>query len=321
MQVEYVQDTCNDLMVVNAARVSLAKHHVEFNEDLDPKLIRYLAKNNHFTPFTHSSLYFHISWTSVSDELHFLRNISTGGREFVSERGETRIRGSLYFWIHNAYWLPHNAKQYVLYRILTEYPYTAKAFNIVPESMSDNPFIFSYDAKELENSLLWKPLIVHTLRIKVPIFIARQIRTSHVGISYSDCESLYEEGEVFAYNEVSRRYVNTEPEFYLINNWRLREGNSIKQGSTGYADDTLQNTANCIQDTVHGVSLSEYDRLLKYKIAPEQARVILPQSMYTEFYMTATERRWKDFIALRTTEHVQEETREVAMLVADALPK
>ena len=148
-----------------------------------------------------------------------------------------------------------------------------------------------------------------TLRLKVPIFIARQIQRHRT----------------FSYNEISRRYVDTDPEFYWPDKWRKRADN-VKQGSsdeevvTGWwraADNSYP-----VQERVEehlAMTVELYEDMLKAGVAPELARMILPQNMYTEFYMTGNLRAWAHFLNLRLDAHAQKEVRDVAEQVRDTL--
>lgn len=138
-----------------------------------------------------------------------------------------------------------------------------------------------------------------TLRLKVPIFIARQIQRHRT----------------FSYNEISRRYVDNEPEFFWPDKWRKRAEN-IKQGSS---DEEVDFDAAGYAKSAALVALEVYDRLLEEGAAPEQARMILPQNMYTEFYMTGNLRSWSHFLSLRLDSHAQKEVRDVAKMVEDIL--
>lgn len=139
-----------------------------------------------------------------------------------------------------------------------------------------------------------------TCRLKVPIFIARQIQRHRT----------------FAYNEVSRRYVDNPPEFFWPDAWRARADN-VKQGS-GDAHPNTEQWAN--RTTGHLMSVVNlYDEMLADGVAPEHARMILPQNMYTEFYMTGNLRNWAHFLKLRTDGHAQLEVQQVAQKIADHL--
>ena len=169
-----------DLSVVNAARVSFAKESDELS-DKDEKLIKYLAKHNHWSPFGHASLQF---------------------------------------------------------------------------------------------------------RIKAPIFVARQLVKHQVGL---------------VWNEVSRRYVDYEPEFYIPDVWRKKPEGSIKQGSS---EETVEyDIAGTIEYTKQ-----TYKNLLREGIAPEMARMVLPQNMYTEWYWSGTLYAFARVCELRCKDDSQRET-------------
>ena len=173
----------SDLSVVNAARVSFAKESNEFS-DKDEKLIKYLAKHNHWSPFGHASLQF---------------------------------------------------------------------------------------------------------RIKAPIFVARQLVKHQVGL---------------VWNEVSRRYVDDEPEFFIPDQWRSRPENS-KQGSG--EEIIIYN----IESTMQFVKQT-YQNLLKANVAPEMARMVLPQNMYTEWYWSGTLMAFARVCNLRCKDDTQFETQHIA---------
>lgn len=138
-----------------------------------------------------------------------------------------------------------------------------------------------------------------TLRLKVPIFIARQIQRHRT----------------FSYNEISRRYVDTPPEFFWPDKWRKRADN-VKQGSS---DEEVEFDAAGYAKSAALVALEVYERLLEEGAAPEQARMILPQNMYTEFYMTGNLRNWAHFLKLRLDGHAQKEVQDVAQMVEEIL--
>lgn len=143
---------------------------------------------------------------------------------------------------------------------------------------------------------------VCTLRIVAPLFVLRQLGKHQVGFSWS---------------EVSRRYIDSDPEFYypLPDEWRDRSDN-IKQGSS---NDRLSNEdAVIVDEKVENVyrHMSEvYERLLNTGVCPEQARMILPQAMYTTTVTTGTLLGWHHLYKLRTEEHTQKETQEFAKAI------
>jgi len=186
MDVQLIDKMGNDLSVVNAARVSFAKMKKEF-DNRDEKLIKYLAKHNHWSPFGHASLQF---------------------------------------------------------------------------------------------------------KIKAPIFVARQLVKHQVGLTW---------------NEVSRRYVDDEPEFYLPFMWR-KKAEDKKQGSS---DEEIEYD---ITPTIKWCK-ETYNNMLKEDIAPEMARMILPQCMMTEWYWSGTLYAFARVCNLRNKEDSQSETRQISQLI------
>jgi thymidylate synthase (FAD) len=196
MEVSYIDHMGSDLTVVNAARVSFAKHKEEFEEN-DTKLISYLAKNNHWTPFSHAQI---------------------------------------------------------------------------------------------------------QLRIKAPVFVRTQLFKHKVG---------------FTENEVSRRYVDDEPEFF-IPILRRRPDNGMKQGSRDEFPVNLDLCDSLVLNSYRHALLT-YNRLIKEDVAPEQARMVLPQGMYTEFYWTGSLAAYARVAKLRLDPHAQGETRDVAKMISEII--
>jgi len=183
MNVELIDHMGSDLSIVNAARVSFAKVHEEFDEKSDTRLINYLAKHNHWSPFGHASMQFHI---------------------------------------------------------------------------------------------------------KAPVFVARQLVKHQIGLTW---------------NEVSRRYVDTEVEFYEPTEWRLAAENK-KQGSS-------EETVKYNLAPAHRFAKECYENMLNMGIAPEMARMVLPQSMMTEWYWSGTLYAFARVCNLRCKPDAQKETQNV----------
>lgn len=138
-----------------------------------------------------------------------------------------------------------------------------------------------------------------TLRETVPIFVARQRFKHAVG---------------FSYNEVSRRYVDSPPEFYCPGEWRLRPTGSVKQGSADAHPNTvaIQNTYGeflCLAKKL-------YEGMIADGVAPEQARMVLPQSMFTSYYVTGSLAAYARLYRLRSTPHAQQEIQELGRLIS-----
>jgi thymidylate synthase (FAD) len=135
-----------------------------------------------------------------------------------------------------------------------------------------------------------------SFHIKAPVFVARQL-VKH---------------KFLRWNEVSRRYVDDEPEFYLPDQWRGRSKDK-KQGSEG----TVQTFVSDWDTYNH--SLKIYKDLLKDGVCPEQARMVLPQSMMTEWYWSGSLDAFADMCRLRGMPDTQAESREVASHISDKM--
>jgi thymidylate synthase (FAD) len=192
MEVTLVDFMGSDLSVVNAARVSFGKRKGTV-DDKDEKLIKYLAKHNHWSPFGHAQLQFHI---------------------------------------------------------------------------------------------------------KAPVFVARQLVKHQVGL---------------VWNEVSRRYVDYEPEFYIPEVWRKRASDKKQGSSEETTEYNLGSTLEFIKQT--------YENMLKADIAPEMARMILPQNMMTEWYWSGTLYAFARVCNLRCQPDAQQETKIIADRISELSQK
>lgn len=150
----------------------------------------------------------------------------------------------------------------------------------------------------------WTPFshVMITMREKVPIFVARQRFKHMVG---------------FTYNEVSRRYVDDAPEFFIPNEWRGKPKNA-KQGSSdeiitriGFdheQDSPIDERYKFFLKSAKAL----YEDMVGSGVAPEQARMVLPQSMYTEYYVTGSLAAWARAYKLRIDAHAQKEIQDLA---------
>lgn len=160
--------------------------------------------------------------------------------------------------------------------------------------------LISYLAKHKHYSPFYHPQV--RLRIKMPIFVAREWYRHTVG---------------FARNEISRRYVDTEPEFYMPES--LRERNtSVKQGSK---ETPIENNTALLEEMrlFNEQSNAFYEKLKAANVAPEVARMVLPQSMMTEFIETASLFAYARLCDLRDAPDAQKEIRDYAQQVSDLL--
>lgn len=115
----------------------------------------------------------------------------------------------------------------------------------------------------------------------------------------------------FVENEVSRRYVDDEPE-YFYPRWSHRPEGSMKQGAGNHVDTDLQNKSYLIYSQAIDMCNSAYQNLLSNGIAPEQARMVLPLGTYTEWYWTGSLAAYARFYIQRSDPHAQAEIREYA---------
>lgn len=133
-----------------------------------------------------------------------------------------------------------------------------------------------------------------SFRVKAPVFVARQL-VKH---------------EYLRMNEVSRRYVTDEPELYYPKEWRGVADN-VKQGSS----DSVIDVGDINLDHI----LDLYDDLLYKGVCPEQARMVLPQAMLTEWYWSGSLDAFAKMCNLRRAKDTQQETRVVADKVSNLL--
>ena len=139
-----------------------------------------------------------------------------------------------------------------------------------------------------------------TVRICAPLFVLRQLGKHQVGFSWS---------------EVSRRYIKSEPYFHTPSKWR-KSAENIKQGSSDEFLDEAE--SHCVQEALkltYTYSEGAYKAMLKDGVCPEQARMVLPQSMYTTTVTTGTLLGWHHLYKLRTEDHTQKETQEYALAI------
>lgn len=143
----------------------------------------------------------------------------------------------------------------------------------------------------------WTPFAHPQIQMRetIPIFVARQRFKHTVG---------------FVYNEVSRRYVDDTPEIYMPGVWRERPQGNIKQGSGGiHPHQAFWNKKYYLEMKA---IVEMYEDMIKDGIAPEQARMILPQSMYTSYYVTGSLFAWANAYNQRIDSHAQKEIQELA---------
>lgn len=146
-----------------------------------------------------------------------------------------------------------------------------------------------------------------SVRVKAPVFVARQL-VKH---------------KFMPWNEVSRRYVKGEVEFFNPESWR-KAAENVKQGSSEESVDISELGASYADelkelhpDQVNDEALATYNKLISLGVCAEEARMVLPQSMMTTWIWSGTLGAFCDMLVLRLDEHTQYETRVVAQQVAE----
>jgi thymidylate synthase (FAD) len=161
--------------------------------------------------------------------------------------------------------------------------------------------LISYLAKHKHWTPFAHPQI--TLRIKAPIFIRTQLFKHKVG---------------FVENEVSRRYVSDTPEIYCPQ-WRSKPTNGAKQGSEDFVKPELVNSYNTDWEKIAKPALEVYHKLIAEGVAPEQARSVLPQGTYTEWWWTGSLSAYARVYTQRIDPHAQWEVRQYAQAIYDII--
>jgi thymidylate synthase (FAD) len=136
-----------------------------------------------------------------------------------------------------------------------------------------------------------------SFHVKAPIFVARQL-VKH---------------KFLRWNEISRRYVDEEPEFYVPDVWRGRSADK-KQGSSDVAVTTIGSS-----HPFNFIALEAYENLLAEGVAPEQARMVLPQSTMTEWYWSGSLDAFAAMCKLRCASDTQYESRIVADQISELM--
>lgn len=321
MFVEKLENFTGDLAVVNAARVSHNKWHAEFDTEKDGKLLGYLAAHKHWTPFAHPQFAFlrqmpithYIKWATESGP-GFVRKIIYFNNESVA----FIERGSLYAYIRTM----DRVEPLVQRALWRRCPFSLGAHGLVmrdeiPEKVAEQDLTDClHEEDKLVHALtrigiqphppLLAVLGVASFRMKMPIAIAREWFRHTVDLTR---------------NEVSRRYVrppHEQAEFYLPTAWRKGSKN-IKQGSLSEVVEAHEKVQEAALDVL-GVADELYNKMVvEWKVAPEQARFVLPQSMLTSFIETGSLDAYKRIYSLRSSHDAQVEIQQYAQDMRAAL--
>ena len=175
------------------------------------------------------------------------------------------------------------------------------SFDKESSSLSDkDEKLIHYLAKHKHTSPFGHAFV--TFKVDAPVFVARQL-VKH---------------KFLRWNEVSRRYVDNEPDIYSPDHWRQRPENK-KQGSGQAFEKEHQQFMQQQYVEVMDRVLKMYEYMLAYGVAPEQARMMLPQSMMTSWWWSGSLDAFADMCKLRLGPDSQTETREVAIQIAEEM--
>lgn len=319
----------SDLIVVNAARVSFRKEATEFSEK-DEGLIRYLATHDHWTPFSHcrDTFAMFMTFDGFGQLLMWLSQEEITSMVWTYFDGKVVIKHSLYGWAKilnritdEKFYADERARAIPfaqfsqVYSVLREkYPVSAKYLIKKSEYFESFGRVWRVP---VPNAVFSNPYFIDiTIRQKVPLFVARQDFKHMVGRTF---------------NEVSRRYVDDAPDLFLPEVWREKAENK-KQGSTDTASPYMHEQREFDQPytskTMAGAvaewftaNTEFYEKLIANKVCPEQARILLPQGMMTEYYVTANLAAWNRMMKQRLDEHAQVEIRDLAIAVQKEVTK
>lgn len=294
---EQVHHNNDELTVVNAARVSFDKQHdydvgVEGLIDEDVRLVKYLASHAHWTPFSHARFTFKGSMPILFD----IPAPQEDRAGMAVMQDLCKVRHSLYGWVNllNKDCIEPAYRNGIIKQLFDFMPVSMTAFGFI------NP---QYRMGDLEPRMVMQKDEHHpnfidcTIRETIPIFVARQ-RFKHMVDN--------------TYNEVSRRYVSDEPAYYFPDRWRGKPVGGVKQGSHGELPDVDQKWCDSDLKQHHERSTDLYNILLRRGVAPEQARMVLPQTMVTSYWVTSSMTGWARAYNQRKDNHAQKEIRDLA---------
>ena len=309
---------CSDLKTVNSARVSMKVAHEEFTEPGDSKLIKYLASHAHWTPFSHNrdTIFFKVESRTIYNAFVNMLTVGLSIEEKASmviqdnininHDNYIAIKTSMYGWVNIAKKLMKTymgedgyTVELIMSVLYSKYPVSTKAYFTDEEiTKYHNDYNYQVNLGILNAALplLSRKMFDITLYETVPIFVARQRFKAMVSNTY---------------NEVSKRYVDEIPALYALTEWSMRPEKSIKQGAGLPHPDAVAITKE--YEEFCTTVLAYYDKLVnEYRVAPEQARIVVPQSMMTEYYVTANLEAVDRFIEQRTYSGAQKEIRDLA---------
>lgn len=287
----------SDQRIVRCARVSFGKDN-QVDRDRDVKLIKYLLQHRHASPFEHIIVAIEASqdlWLKI------LKGLPSPAVQVYYSGG--------YIWF--------NLRNYINARELFPEELESIMKNSLPATMAilggKEPEDYSLDKaylqEKVETSSGWLGIVdkleletdmdYYTFVVECPLFVARQWHRHRFG----------------SYNEVSRRYVDYEPDFYIPFYLR-KQAKSNKQASLEEPIEEPWNSLFLKKVRWYVEDLKAlYRAMTEKEVARELARGVLPQFMKTRFYWTVPRVSLDNFISLRTHEGAQKEIREFALAI------
>ena len=287
-----------ELLIVNSARVSFSKESTSLS-DADRSLIRFLHRQSHWTPFGHPQLA--LEWPTSRVRLDRLLLSRKNPTSTIAQVRKNAVveRGSLWHWLTHKHEYDHLEPD--IDRALWQWVPTVCGLLDVPKPVEPYPLATPFEvrdewvAEDIENraGIPWMTVV-----IEAPIPIRTQLFKHKYG---------------FVENEISRRYVDSAPEFYYPPIWRERAP-SLKQGSKE-TPVRFSFLADFIARAVYTVSRLGYSGLLRLGVCPEQSRFLLSQGMMTQWYWTGSVDAIHRACSLRLKPDTQEETRWIMQQV------
>lgn len=298
-----------DDTIVKAARVSYLNDDKNVDTERNIKLIQYLLKHKHASPFEHciiainSDYYFkyleskHV-YNPIIQVYHTQNNLT-----FMTLRTLFNLN-DIYLLEQVQYYFPATLKLFaqlyidenLRYKFNIEMTFSYNINDPVLIHESEYGKVILVDKLELDTHMDY-----YTFIIECPIFTARQWMRHRFG----------------SYNEVSRRYTSENIYFYTPKKIRIQDTKN-KQGSINTEIDQNLNNELIVRIADHNFNSGAlYNKLLQHNVARELARSVLPMSLFTKFYWTVPRIALDNFITLRTDKHAQEEIRVLAQAIKD----
>lgn len=177
------------------------------------------------------------------------------------------------------------------------------SFNNWKDTLDDRDVkLINYLAVNEHSSPFRHPQI--QLRCSAPIFLARQLQKHTVGLTW---------------NEVSRRYVDTDIEFFVPDSWRSRPTDGMKQGSGPHMEEGREVHIKMDYEALLYKTMKMYDDWIEQGVAPEMARMVLPQSMMVSWVWTGSLTSFFHIYRLRAEAHAQKEAQDFAQLIEEVV--